>query len=140
MKLQLLSTLYTVFSNPKGAASDFMLRIGGAEWSNVLAFSAPSGESVVTHRSASSQLGKLGHVGISWTFGLGKYILSKIVTFAPRYMIQNGLSREILFRAGGDACGAASLQPGAFAPITWFAAGCKPAIELKYSADAGSTW
>lgn len=79
----------------------------------------------------------LHHIGISWTPSL--YALGKVVTFAPRYMIKNELPREILFRSLGDASSNTPLPPGGVAPVC-FAVGHKPALALKYSAEADGEW
>jgi vacuolar protein sorting-associated protein 13A/C len=38
------------------------------------------------------------HVGLSWTEGLGKYKLTKVITLAPRYLIKNNLPDPLCFR------------------------------------------
>jgi vacuolar protein sorting-associated protein 13A/C len=40
-------------------------------------------------------------LGLSWTEGLGKYKLTKVVTLAPRFLIRNNLSDSISFREWG---------------------------------------
>jgi vacuolar protein sorting-associated protein 13A/C len=41
------------------------------------------------------------HVGLSWTEGLGKYKLSKVITLAPRFLVINQLPETISFREHG---------------------------------------
>lgn len=41
------------------------------------------------------------HIGLSWTEGIGKYKLSKVVTLAPRFLIVNQLTATITFREHG---------------------------------------
>lgn len=41
------------------------------------------------------------HVGVSWTEGLGKYKLTKVVTLAPRFLIKNDLTEALSFREHG---------------------------------------
>lgn len=43
------------------------------------------------------------HVGLSWTEGLGKYKLTKVITLAPRFLLKNNLSEAICFREHGVA-------------------------------------
>jgi len=43
------------------------------------------------------------HVGVSWTEGLGKYKLTKVITLAPRFLIKNNLAEPISFREHGVA-------------------------------------
>jgi len=41
------------------------------------------------------------HVGLSWTEGLGKYKLTKVITLAPRFLVKNNLTEAISFREHG---------------------------------------
>jgi vacuolar protein sorting-associated protein 13A/C len=41
------------------------------------------------------------HVGVSWTEGLGKYKLTKVITLAPRFLIKNNLNEALSFREHG---------------------------------------
>jgi vacuolar protein sorting-associated protein 13A/C len=41
------------------------------------------------------------HIGMSWTEGIGKYKLSKVITLAPRFFVKNNLSEPISFREYG---------------------------------------
>lgn len=43
------------------------------------------------------------HIGVSWTEGLGKYKLTKVITLAPRFLIKNDLAEAISFREHGVA-------------------------------------
>jgi vacuolar protein sorting-associated protein 13A/C len=43
------------------------------------------------------------HVGLSWSEGAGKYKLTKVITIAPRFLIQNNLTDAISFREHGVA-------------------------------------
>jgi vacuolar protein sorting-associated protein 13A/C len=58
------------------------------------------------------------HVGLSWSEGMGKYKLSKVVTFAPRFLLKNDLSETISFREHGVAPRKySSIVPGARCPL-----------------------
>jgi len=41
------------------------------------------------------------HVGLSWSEGLGRYKLSKVLTLTPRFLIKNQLPETITFREHG---------------------------------------
>jgi vacuolar protein sorting-associated protein 13A/C len=45
------------------------------------------------------------HVGLSWTEGIGKYKLTKVITLAPRFIVKNNLDQPIYFREHGMALG-----------------------------------
>lgn len=53
------------------------------------------------------------HVGVSWTEGLGKYKLTKVITLTPRFLIKNNLPETISFREHGVAPkDRAAIEPG----------------------------
>jgi vacuolar protein sorting-associated protein 13A/C len=61
---------------------------------------APAAETelvVASQRNKSEEF----HVGVSWTEGLGKYKLTKIITLSPRFLIKNTLEEPISFREHG---------------------------------------
>ena len=43
------------------------------------------------------------YMGVSWSEGLGKYKLSKVLTLTPRFLIRNHLPYSIAFREHGVA-------------------------------------
>ena len=51
------------------------------------------------------------HVGLSWTEGLGKYKLTKVVNLNPRFILVNCLNTNITFREHGGA-GRGNVAPG----------------------------
>jgi vacuolar protein sorting-associated protein 13A/C len=58
------------------------------------------------------------HVGLSWTEGLGKYKLTKVITLAPRFLIKNNLFEPICFREHSVVPqGRSALDPGERAPL-----------------------
>lgn len=40
---------------------------------------------------------------MSWTEGLGKYKLTKVITLAPRFLVKNSLTEPLVFREHGVA-------------------------------------
>jgi vacuolar protein sorting-associated protein 13A/C len=48
--------------------------------------------------SSQKQKAEENHVGLSWTEGLGKYKLTKVITLTPRFLIKNNLEETIYFR------------------------------------------
>ena len=58
------------------------------------------------------------HVGLSWTEGLGKYKLTKVITLAPRFLIKNNLSEAMCFREHSVVPhGRSVLEPGDRVPL-----------------------
>lgn len=41
-------------------------------------------------------------VGVSWTLGLGKYKLCKVIALAPRFILANNFSTKLCFREHGS--------------------------------------
>jgi vacuolar protein sorting-associated protein 13A/C len=68
----------------------------------MISFEAPAAE---TELVVTSQRQKADHIytGLSWSEGLGKYKLSKVITLAPRFLIKNQLPETIAFREHGVA-------------------------------------
>jgi vacuolar protein sorting-associated protein 13A/C len=66
----------------------------------VLSFEAPAAETRLVLPSQTQKSEEL-HIGLSWTEGLGKYKLTKVITLAPRFLIKNNLSEAISFREHG---------------------------------------
>jgi vacuolar protein sorting-associated protein 13A/C len=57
-------------------------------------------------------------IGLSWSEGLGKYKLAKVITLAPRFLVKNNLGEPILFREhGGAPRGRSTLEPGERQPL-----------------------
>jgi vacuolar protein sorting-associated protein 13A/C len=58
------------------------------------------------------------HVGLSWTEGLGKYKLTKVITLSPRFLIKNNLPEPICFREHSVVPhGRSTLDPGERVPL-----------------------
>ena len=91
---------------------------------------APSADADVSMNSPS--VGKNVNVGVSWTPGLGKYKLTKVVTLAPRFMLRNGLEEDILYRETGDTTSDDAVQPKKDSPILFVQGSREPALSFKY--------
>lgn len=63
-------------------------------------------------------------MGLSWTEGLGKYKLTKVITLTPRFIIRNNFSRPVSFREHGVAPrGRSTLDPGERCPLQFIRMG-----------------
>ncbi|KKK20473.1 hypothetical protein ARAM_004467 [Aspergillus rambellii] len=78
-----------------------ILRIGGSAWSKPQSFEAIGSafEVVLPDKDGRSEF----HSGVSVAEGEGKYKMTKIVTIAPRYVLKNKLSEDILVREPGSS-------------------------------------
>lgn len=67
---------------------------------------------------SSKQKNEEYHIGLSWTEGLGKYKLTKVIILAPRFLVKNDLSEPLHFREyQGLPRGRAVLDPGERCPL-----------------------
>ncbi|KAF5314046.1 hypothetical protein D9611_006808 [Ephemerocybe angulata] len=87
-------------SHPGG--HEFIFQFSSSPWSKMISVEAPSAETelvVPTQKQSPDRY----YMGVSWTEGLGKYKLSKVITLAPRFLIRNLLPDSIAFREHGVA-------------------------------------
>ncbi|KAI0669883.1 vacuolar protein sorting-associated protein 13 [Trametes maxima] len=99
-------------SHPTGNGKDFAFRVGDSVWSQPMSLDAPTAETrlIIPHQSQKSDE---IHIGLSWTEGLGKYKLTKVITLAPRFLVINNFSQPLAFREHGVAPrGRATIDPG----------------------------
>ena len=77
-----------------------LIKIGRSEWSRPLSFEALGSifEVVVPSDNQNEEI----HVGVGVDQGSGKYSLTKVVTFTPRFVVHNKLDQDILFREPGS--------------------------------------
>ncbi|KAG8981485.1 hypothetical protein FRB94_008774 [Tulasnella sp. JGI-2019a] len=121
-----------MFSHPKEQGGEFSIRIGDSAWSSVLNFEAPTAEAALVLKTSQSLGSKEAHIGISWSAGLGKYKITKVVTIVPRFVTKNELSQDILVRESGDPRSDAPLKSGQIMPIHSFSPGRDPGLTFKY--------
>ena len=108
-----------MLSHPHDNGRDFLFQIGESAWSKVtrslicefltsnidiqvISFEAPVAEVALVVSSRKQKSDEI-HVGLSWSEGIGKYKLTKIITIAPRFLIKNNLPEAISFREHGVA-------------------------------------
>ena len=107
-----------MLSHPHDNGHEFLFQIGESGWSKVLeirvvnSFSyisaqiisveAPAADIALVISSRKQKMDEV-HVGLSWSEGLGKYKLTKVITIAPRFLIKNNLPEAISFREHGVA-------------------------------------
>lgn len=93
---------------------------------------APAAETeliVISQQKKSDEI----HVGLSWTEGLGKYKLTKVITLAPRFLIKNNLPEPITFREHGVAPRERCLiNPGERCPLQLIRSGTEKLLTVAY--------
>ena len=91
-------------------------------WHNSLSrqavgFEAPAAETRLVIPSNSRDNEEI-HIGLSWSEGLGKYKLTKVITLAPRFMIRNDTTEAISYREHGSTPrDRGVLEPGERTPL-----------------------
>lgn len=74
------------------------------------------------------------HFGLSWTEGLGKYKLTKVITISPRFILKNDLACPIQFREyKGLLRGRAVLDAGERVPLQILKAGEEQLLTIAYT-------
>lgn len=139
-----------MLSHPNPQGKDFSFKVGESMWSQVwphlclsvnfalnilqaVGLEAPSAESRLVIPSESRQNEEI-HVGISWSEGLGKYKLTKVITLAPRFVIRNNTGEAISYREHGVAPrGRAVLEPGERAPLHFMRNGDTKLLTLAFA-------
>ncbi|KYK54262.1 vacuolar protein sorting-associated protein vps13 [Drechmeria coniospora] len=91
-----------------------LLKVDESEWSKPQSFDAIGSTSEVVLTSTSKQ--REIHVGITVKSGDGKYKMTKVITLAPRFVLENKLGEEILVRESSSS-GYMTLKPGALQPL-----------------------
>ncbi|EJD47755.1 vacuolar protein sorting-associated protein vps13 [Auricularia subglabra TFB-10046 SS5] len=109
-----------LLSHPYDKGHEFSFRVGNSAWSKFINFEAPGAEVGVSIPSSANRAAEF-NLGLSWTEGVGKYKLSKVITLSPRFILKNMLDEVICFREHGMAPEEQnSLQPGQRRPLMTF--------------------
>ncbi|RMZ86779.1 hypothetical protein DV736_g5997, partial [Chaetothyriales sp. CBS 134916] len=78
-----------------------LLKVGDSTWSKPQSFDALGSSFEVVLHSASGR--KEMHVGVAVAEGEGKYIVTKVVSFTPRFVIKNKIGESIELREPGSS-------------------------------------
>ncbi|KAH8160690.1 hypothetical protein CIB48_g7545 [Xylaria polymorpha] len=125
-----------------------LLKFGDSEWSKPQSFDAIGSTTDVALQSATKQ-SEL-HVGITVESGEGKYKLTKVVTLAPRFVVNNKVGEVINVREPRSS-NIMKLETGALQPLYWLQrsqtkqiALCFPGMDNQWSSpvnisDLGTT-
>ncbi|KAI0483961.1 vacuolar protein sorting-associated protein 13 [Xylariaceae sp. FL0804] len=106
-----------------------LLKLGDSEWSKPISFDAigSTTDVVLPSTTKNAEL----HVGITVDAGEGKYKLTKVVTLAPRFVVNNKIGEEINIREPGSS-NIMTLQSGALQPLHWLQRSGPKQISLCY--------
>lgn len=91
-----------------------LLKVGESEWSKPQSFDAIGSTTDVVLPATSKNAEY--HVGITVEAGEGKYKMTRVVTLAPRFVVQNKSGEELNIREPGSS-NIMTLQPGALQPL-----------------------
>ncbi|ETS80937.1 hypothetical protein PFICI_08466 [Pestalotiopsis fici W106-1] len=125
-----------------------LLKVGDSEWSKPQSFDAigSTTDVVLPAMNKSAEY----HVGITVEAGEGKYKMTRVVTLAPRFVVQNKSGEELNIREPGSS-NIMTLKPGALQPLHALQrsqvkqlALCYPGIDNQWSSsfnisDLGTT-
>ncbi|KAL4070939.1 vacuolar protein sorting-associated protein 13 [Scleroderma citrinum] len=136
----LMTSTPFLLSHPHENGHAFVFQVGDSIWSNVIGLEAPAADIKVVIPS-SKQKNEEYHIGLSWSEGLGKYKLTKVITLAPRFLIKNSLLEPLQFREyQGLPRGRAVLNPGERCPLQVLRTGqekllttARPGLNTRWS-------
>lgn len=89
------------FLDSSNSSSRALARVGGLSWSKPISFDAIGKFTGVSAPRSDNKHQEM-NFGVSVTEGEGKYKLTRVVTFAPRYIVRNSLSEAILVAESGS--------------------------------------
>ncbi|KAJ6604648.1 vacuolar protein sorting-associated protein 13 [Mycena vulgaris] len=122
-----------MLSHPNDNGHEYIFRVAESTWSKVFSFEAPSAETELVVASQKQKTDEI-HIGVSWTEGLGKYKLTKVITLAPRFLIKNNLSEALSFREHGVAPRERSIiKPGERCPLHFMRGGQERLLTVAFS-------
>ncbi|OAA63095.1 vacuolar protein sorting-associated protein vps13 [Cordyceps fumosorosea ARSEF 2679] len=113
-----------------------LLKFGDSEWSKPQSFDAIGSNSEVILNSATKN--KEIHIGITVNSGEGKYKMTRVVTLAPRFVLENKLGEEVYVRESSSP-GFLTLAQGALRPLHFMQKGSVKQLSLCY-AGVDSHW
>ncbi|KAF7339474.1 hypothetical protein MSAN_02161700 [Mycena sanguinolenta] len=122
-----------MLSHPNDRGHEYIFRVGESTWSKVFSFEAPSAETELVVASERQRTDEI-HIGVSWTEGLGKYKLTKVITLTPRFLVKNNLSEALSFREHGVAPRERSIiKPGERCPLHFMRAEQERLLTIAFS-------
>ncbi|BEI82300.1 hypothetical protein CcaverHIS002_0301680 [Cutaneotrichosporon cavernicola] len=111
--------------------SRLLLRVADSKLSQPLSFEPASADMQIVLPSVKGD--KNYYVGLSYTEGLGKYKLSKVITIAPRFLIKNLFKHAIQVRQISEPRQLTTVQPNEQEAILFL--GARDAMQLCIAFD-----
>eukprot|EP00842_Homolaphlyctis_polyrhiza_P001382 jgi/Hompol1/2244/HPOL_005409-RA len=124
---QVVAPLMFSYSSFEPLRSRTRIKVQSSDWSKPLSFEAVGSAFQVTipNNADSSNV----HLGVDIHDGEGKYYLTKVVTFSPRFIVQNNLNETIHVRQAGTTA-AVTIEPKASVPFMTLNAAENDLFEL----------
>lgn len=106
-----------------------LIKVGPSEWSHPVSFEATGSvsELVLKLHDRQEQI----HLGVSIEEGIGKYHLTKLVTFTPRFIVKNDSSIPINFRVIASSS-SFTVSPGERAPLYYISPRDGDLLTIQY--------
>ncbi|KAJ3015263.1 hypothetical protein HKX48_004689 [Thoreauomyces humboldtii] len=114
VKEQGLRPVLFSFPNFEPVRSRVQIKTAGSDWSKPISFDAVGSGFDIAIQNPKTRTES--HVGVSVKEGEGKYFMTKVVTFAPRFILKNHMEEEIQIRQRG-ATAAVSLKTNESVPL-----------------------
>ncbi|KAI4916402.1 uncharacterized protein J4E92_009320 [Alternaria infectoria] len=106
-----------------------LIRVGESNWSKPQSFDAIGSTYTVALPSKAARSDM--HLGVSVSEGEGKYNLTKTVSIAPRFIVNNKMKEELLIREPGQSDWM-TVKDGELFPLRWLRQGGAPQLSLCY--------
>ncbi|RMZ73838.1 vacuolar sorting-associated vps13 [Pyrenophora seminiperda CCB06] len=106
-----------------------LIKVGDSNWSKPQSFDAIGSTYTVALPSTKARADM--HLGVSVSEGEGKYNLTKTVSIAPRFIVNNKLKEELLIREPGQSDWM-TVKDGELFPLRWLRQGGAPQLSLCY--------
>ena len=106
-----------------------LIKVGDSNWSKPQSFDAIGSSYTVALPSNKARSDM--HLGVSVSEGEGKYNLTKSVSIAPRFIVNNKMKEELLIREPGQSDWM-TVKDGELFPLRWLRQGGAPQLSLCY--------
>lgn len=93
--------LMFAYSNFEPLQSRAQVSISGSEWSKPLSFEAVGSSFTAAVVKEDAGYTNIINIGVDIQEGSGPFYLTKVITFAPRYLLQNNLDEDLFIRQSG---------------------------------------
>lgn len=124
------------FAKDEDRLNRALAKLGDSVWSAPLSFDA-IGQNIGTKAQVQGRQSEM-NFGISVAEGEGKYKLSKVITFAPRYIVRNNLKESIMLVENGST-NQFELSAGATTPLYQLRRIEQKSVMIRF-AHGGKAW